>query len=92
MVAKFSSIHVSYTYMVIVTFVIFERQTIDVFGGCSLFILLNILVSDAFACSCRDFFSYFPIFGMDIGSQVSSKPKNFYFWKGLPWEQAFPIG
>ena len=30
--------------------------------------------------SCRDFFSYSPVFGMDIGYLLSSNPKNIYFY------------
>ena len=57
--------------------------------------LLNFLESEVFAGEAlshwRDFFSYSPVFSMDIEYLLSSDPKNMYFCWGFPGEQTFLI-
>ena len=93
---KCNGVTIIYTiYMEIVTFVVIERQTIEVFGLCNLSILLNFSESETFAGETsflRNFFSYSLVFSSDIESLLLFNPKNVYIYRGFLWEQTFLIG
>ena len=65
-----------------VAFVEFQRHTIEVFGCCSFSILFSFSGSEVFAGEAfvlgEVSFPISLVFGMDIGSLRSSKPKNIF--------------
>ena len=75
-------------------FVVFERQTIEVFGWFSLSMLLNFLEKEAFVGEIfvlgEISFLILLSFCIDIRYLLSSNPKNIYFYREFPWKQTFP--